>query len=247
MLQKAVDECTNPSGRMEDCPVFTFNSNPSSCELEKAAIPAEIASENVKGPMKGLPNRIQVQSGPEPALPPAGSGSGAGAAGKEAQASKALNGNVETAPPVIAKVPVVPVSDSPAPRPSQPLAEYYGAANLIADVQPSQASDSPSTKIAKTTLSTATSVFVPAPPPAPTSFLDERPVVVAQEGRVVATSLWRSGREAHEVIVVLEEVTVTTKATATATATAAPLDKRQHQHHHHHQHAARSIGGRKMR
>ncbi|MCJ1266538.1 hypothetical protein MMC22_006423 [Lobaria immixta] len=74
VLQQAIDQCTNPSGNQEDCPVFTFGDAPGECEMQ-SPLPASIRKENVLGPRQGLPNGIQVQSGPEQATRPDDSGS----------------------------------------------------------------------------------------------------------------------------------------------------------------------------
>lgn len=239
VLQEAVDQCTNPSGNMEDCPVFTYNSDPGSCGLENA-LPVEIASENVKGPMEGLPNRIQVQSGPEPANKPAGSGSDR-PDGVDKTPKKSTH-SPETTPTVIAKIPTVPVSDSQGPNPSPKAAGDKYLENKAAQ-QPSSATPTAVSKTAKALADTPTSAPTPtyAPPAA-------APPVALQAGEIITTAYWTSGREAHEVIVILEEVTVTAdggKVTKTVETTSqVPHYKRQHKHQHH---AAHGVGGRRLR
>lgn len=242
VLQDAVDQCTNLSGNMEDCPVFSYNSEPGSCALENP-LPAEIASEDVKGPMQGLPNGNQVQSGPEPASQPAGSSSGR--PGEEVEPPKKSEDSPKH------KAPVIHIADF------SELSSYQGAklaaaaADQDIENRPAQAPHLELPKgLSKTTaegsLSTYTSSLASAPAPAPTSTPDKAPVAL-EGGKVITTAYWTSGRQAHEVIVVLEEVTITAdggKVTKTEEAGAeATLYKRQHRHHHH---ASRGIGGRKM-
>lgn len=63
-LQEAIDECTNNSGRVEDCPVFTLTLD---SVAEGCRIPPSI-DEQTSGTLDALPGCNPVQSGPEPAL-----------------------------------------------------------------------------------------------------------------------------------------------------------------------------------
>ncbi|OAQ85857.1 WSC domain-containing protein [Purpureocillium lilacinum] len=64
-LQKAVDTCTNPSGRIQDCPLFNVVSEAkaTACGL-KNSLPQALFGEDVKGPMIKLPGGM---TGSEPA------------------------------------------------------------------------------------------------------------------------------------------------------------------------------------
>jgi hypothetical protein len=63
-LQKAIDVCTNNSGRVEDCPVFTITPN----DIAKGCrIPPSI-DEQVSGTLDALPGCNPVQAGPERAV-----------------------------------------------------------------------------------------------------------------------------------------------------------------------------------
>ena len=251
VLQDAVDQCTNLSGNMEDCPVFKYNSEPGKCALENP-LPAEIASEDVKGPMHGLPNRVQVQSGPEPASPPAKPNSGR--SDKEVEPPKNPAHSSEAAPTSVVKIPTVPVSDPPEPKPTQDAATpvNQGGANQYIQQQYSESPlKSPSkTPEAPLVVPQSSPAPAPAPAPAPTNKPDNPPVAL-QAGKAISTSYWTSGREAHELIVVLEEVTITadggtvTKTEGASGAEATHHYKRQHAHHQYH-HERRGIGGRKM-
>lgn len=66
VLQAAVDTCTNESGLVSDCPLFTLQSEAVQNEC-KINIPAAIADEDVEGPMVNLPGDVPVAYGPAPA------------------------------------------------------------------------------------------------------------------------------------------------------------------------------------
>jgi hypothetical protein len=62
-LQSAVQQCTNLSGRIEDCPIFTLQ-DPSVYSNCKFPMPADQQSENLRGPLDTLPGNVKIQSGP---------------------------------------------------------------------------------------------------------------------------------------------------------------------------------------
>ena len=57
-LQSAVNKCTNPSGKVEDCPLFDLQSQgeQKKCQMQ---IPDEVKDEDCKGPRDGLPGNGQ--------------------------------------------------------------------------------------------------------------------------------------------------------------------------------------------
>ncbi|EON62954.1 hypothetical protein W97_02180 [Coniosporium apollinis CBS 100218] len=63
-LQRAVDTCTNPSGRIEDCPLFTIqdDSVSTSCKFD---MPKKLKDEDCAGPGDGLCGNVPIQSGPD--------------------------------------------------------------------------------------------------------------------------------------------------------------------------------------
>jgi hypothetical protein len=63
-LQDAVDQCTNLSGQIADCPLFNIQAEDSHCSIN---LPSALVSENVIGPMASLPGNVPVVSGPGPA------------------------------------------------------------------------------------------------------------------------------------------------------------------------------------
>ncbi|PNY28907.1 Uncharacterized protein TCAP_01175 [Tolypocladium capitatum] len=97
-LQKAVNTCTNLSGKIEDCPLFNVvdQGKATKCNL-RLPLPKPIIGENVQGPVANLPGNVQVLGG--------GSGD---------------NRNGPAAPkPALTYVPGQKPSDSASPLPGQ--------------------------------------------------------------------------------------------------------------------------------
>lgn len=70
VLEEAVEKCTNPSGRIQDCPVFDGHIHgpdvQTQCQL--ARLPSALMKEQVTGIVgDSLPGGVQIQYGPEPA------------------------------------------------------------------------------------------------------------------------------------------------------------------------------------
>lgn len=269
VLQQAVDQCTNPSGDMRDCPVFSFHSDSESCALQNA-LPAQIISENVIGPMKGLPNGVPIQSGPEPATKIAGYG---------ASESNPIIHSSQPAPATTsaAKVPTVPIVEHqptsiPLSRP-EPGSGQYSELNVnyvqMPTPSPSSSSSPPPPSTPKPSTPSSSEPQLPNSPPSPVLSPSETPsyaqisassrppstlssvailasttTPIALHEQAITTKFWTSGREVHEVIVMLTEVYVT-PSTATVTMTASA--NTYHKRHTHNHHAMRGIGGRLLR
>jgi hypothetical protein len=62
-LQKAVNTCTNPSGKVEDCPLFTIQdqSKWSNCNIK---MPEALAKEKSTDGMSSLPGNVPIVGGP---------------------------------------------------------------------------------------------------------------------------------------------------------------------------------------
>ena len=256
---------------MRDCPVFSFHSDSESCALQNA-LPAQIISENVIGPMKGLPNGLPIQSGPEPATKIAGYG---------ASESNSIIHSSQLAPTTTpaAEVPTLPIVEHqpisiPSNRPETGSEQYSELnANYVQMPAPSSSSSSSSSPPPSTPQPSTPSLSEPqlpnsppspllspsktpsyalisgsSPPPSTLSsvaILASTTPPIALHEQAITTKLWTSGREVHEVIVMLTEVYVTpSTATVTMTATAKTYHKR---HTHNHHHAVRGIGGRLLR
>lgn len=65
-LQSAVDQCTNPSGRVEDCPIFSSSlqseDEQGTCKIENKL--KALANDDCDGPSKGLCGNVPIQYGP---------------------------------------------------------------------------------------------------------------------------------------------------------------------------------------
>ncbi|KAI0169562.1 hypothetical protein GGR52DRAFT_550557 [Hypoxylon sp. FL1284] len=80
-LQQAIDTCTNPSGLISDCAMFTENgplqseSKQNDCKFD---VPSALVHEDgLAKNLKNLPGNIQIQSGPQSATPGGGDIGGA--------------------------------------------------------------------------------------------------------------------------------------------------------------------------
>ncbi|KAH7054240.1 WSC domain-containing protein [Macrophomina phaseolina] len=62
-LQQAVDTCTNESGRVEDCPLFTLQDESDMLDC-KFPVPEVLEEENCAGPTDGLCGNVPIQYGP---------------------------------------------------------------------------------------------------------------------------------------------------------------------------------------
>jgi hypothetical protein len=62
-LQSAVDTCTNPSGQIEDCPLFNIQSSDkySNCDI---TLPQPLMAEKVLDDMSTLPGNVPIAYGP---------------------------------------------------------------------------------------------------------------------------------------------------------------------------------------
>jgi hypothetical protein len=62
-LRSAVNTCTNLSGQITDCPLFTIQDSSiyGNCNITE---PAALASENVLNPVGSLPGNVPIASGP---------------------------------------------------------------------------------------------------------------------------------------------------------------------------------------
>lgn len=67
-LQSAVDTCTDLSGRIQDCPLFTIQ-DASVYDTCKFDIPELVKGDNIVNPGTVLPGNVKIVAGPAPALP----------------------------------------------------------------------------------------------------------------------------------------------------------------------------------
>lgn len=124
-LRSAVNECTNPSGRVEDCAIFTpslqTEAEQATCKIQD--VPSTLKKDNCAGPAAGLCGNVPVQYGPEYAAPLKPADTAAPAA------------------PTISSVAPVPVQ-SYAPARSK-VTDKYGGGISVYNVKPTPAAAAP--------------------------------------------------------------------------------------------------------
>lgn len=238
-LPQAVQACDtqDSDGVMSKCKVFTMAQGSDSCKLQNP-LPAAIAYEDVKGPMKGLVNGIQVYAGPEPAAKPAAPSNAGPSGGLQTSKAGAAQNDVPTAP---------------LPSISAPLG-YHSPKAIVDQVEP-MAVKAASASTAAPSMQPAGPVFnmkdaavnTPASPPVmtPATTAAPAPQSLPSNERILTTSYYTDAVGIHEVVVVLDEVyvqapevTVTVEARSNGSRKA----KRQghnahvsrHAHYHHH-------------
>lgn len=215
MLPQAVKQCTNLSGKIEDCPLFKLQSEAeqSTCQFD---MPTQLKADNCHGPREGLPGNVLIQAGPGYAAKASGNAGGMGSATSESSAAAAAS--VSSPPSSSLPMPsAVPVSSQ---------GGGYGGYGVklggnFAEVASSSTSSSSSSSASET------SPAAVSPPPATTP-----PPSAPAAGvlKTVSTSYLTQGRQVYEIIVVDEQVTVT----ATSTLASGKLRRHLHRHQHHH-------------
>jgi len=203
-LQNAVDTCTNPSGQIEDCPLFNIqdDSTAAQCSFN---MPKECDGDDIEGPREGLAVNVPIQYGPEYASV---YGSGAGSAPASSAAGSAPASSAAAPEQTSASSAIVPTLTYSSATAS--ITDRYGGGILVANAHPS---DSSATSAAPdSTITVAPSGDVPA-----------------DGANVVATSTMTQNGEVLEMVI--EEVNVTVTATATQTPNA--MGRRHLQQHQH--------------
>jgi hypothetical protein len=178
-LQSAVDTCTNESGRVEDCPIFTpslqSEAKQGQCDIQK--MPAALRNDDCAGPAKGLCGNVPVQYGPGYAAP--------------------LEGGSEDEPTA---APIVSSSAAPVPTQSYAPAHSKGAGGIsVFNV---------ATSAAVAAASAVSSMLAPAAPvvtPAPA----KQEVDAAQAGNIVSTTTYTSNGIEYVVAIEEVQVVVT--------------------------------------
>jgi hypothetical protein len=232
-LQEAVNVCTNPSGRIEDCPLFDIVSEETAkkCEMK---LPEALKSEKVKGPVKKLPGLVEAVA-PEDGAP-------------AAPVESYVPGNVPEDPanPVPGDVfkqdegaapPAEPTSAAPPPPPPAPATTL----ETVPVPPPSSAAPPPPPPAEPT--SEIAPPPPPPPPPAPETTAPPPPPPEAMEtasfystqyvtnGNVVSKILW-----AEEVVYVTEVIDETTTVVVGPEPTARRRRRAAHLHGHAHRH-----------
>lgn len=206
-LQQAVNQCTNLSGLIEDCPLFNVvdQSVATQCHLED--MPANLRKEDGNGPFNKLPGGDPV----------GGSGSGSGSS-----PSSGGHGHSKPTPtkggpaPVLPYLPGVTAPNKGSPLPGQVFKEGDGSGGMqIAAVE----SYKPS----------VTGAPAGPAPNVQAGFISTQYITV---GQVVSEILWKQA-----VVTVTEEPQPSTTVTVTATGARPAKHRRSaHGHGHGHGH-----------
>ncbi|KAI9852480.1 MAG: hypothetical protein M1838_000574 [Thelocarpon superellum] len=155
-LQQATDQCTNPSGQIQDCPLFTIQDQDAEGQC-KIQTPPVLAQENCASPGGQLPGEAAIQSGPQPATEAPAATSAAAASSASASSSGGAGAEFAVAQAVGAGSP---------PAPTPPPAAPPAAANHYATTLWETINGTEVVEILVTT--TETTVVVTAAPAAPT-------------------------------------------------------------------------------
>jgi len=208
-LQSAVDKCTNPSGKIEDCPLFDIQSSDKYSNCNITNIPSAIAKENVMGGMSALPGN--------PAIVSAGYAMGATAGGSGSDSKPTSS----AAAPVTSAAPSSSVLPSLSYQPGSSVAsgsQYVPGAIFVA--KSSGDSSSSTAKGAGVTIpTTSSSAAAVTSAPAASS--------PSSVQTFFSTEYRTSGQVVSEILWVEDIVTVTAGAPAST-----PAARKRHLHKH---------------
>ncbi|ATY61986.1 WSC domain-containing [Cordyceps militaris] len=202
-LQQAVNTCTNPSGKIEDCPLFNVvdQGTATSCKLQKS-LPETLAAEikDILGPMAKLPGDLAVfGDNGNPSLPETGG-----------SAPSATSAPATTSKPTLSYTPGDTPTNSASPLPGQVFKQVDSESASPSTPAPTTASAPVAAAAAVTEAPTAT---------AEPSYYSTQYIT---NGNTVSKILWKE-----------EVVTVTETAETTATQIAdAAKRRRSHLHGH---------------
>jgi len=191
VLQSAVNDCTNPSGRTEDCQHFSgklqTEAEQDKCDIQET--PAVLAKDDCAGPAKGLCGNVPVQYGPGYANPL-----------KPGSPAK------PTAKPILSSV-------APVPTQSYAPARSEGPGG-ISKYDVNTAEPKPAAPSAKYEAPKAPKVEVPPAPPAVTPAPAPAKQNVDPNAKIVSTTTYTSAGVVYEVAI--EEVVVVVTVTEDA-------------------------------
>ena len=228
-LKKAVESCDKQlsSGVMQDCHAFQMTQNSQQCTLE-SPLPAEIAKEDVKGPMKGLANGLQVAYGPGPAPKP---GEAAAAAGQTQQSqSPTARQTLQNSVPANASPTASVSSGTNSASPDRIIVQGKIA------IKPSVTStSSPASAASDESRKTNAAASPPATTPAPSGST----ATIVEAGKTIVTTLYHTQQIQADVDVVLRSTTVTSVVTSTVMLKEQAHEKHLRRHLRHH----RLVGG----
>lgn len=231
ILGNAIQQCTNPSGLLSDCPVFELQTEDegSKCQFE---MPQELSVDNCAGPAPGLCGNVPVQFGPEYAT---------------GLLQPGVTGSATAAPTTIATEDISAVPTLSYTTAKSAVTDQFGGGISVAmEGQESIGPDSPEPAPATPTPE--------APAPAPTSapIAPETPVVTPEApvptsapaqaappaGDIISTSVYTQGGTVYEIAIQQVQVTVTVGAAPADTPAPSPaiLPREIHRRHSHHKH-----------
>lgn len=220
VLEQAVKQCTNPSGLVEDCPLFNIQSESDQQEC-KADLPSQLEDEELEVVPSGLPNGLGIQWGPEYAFPISYSTSSSDTPAISASVGLHLGGIFggifgdkssstpasSSAEPTSSAQPASSASSatpavSSAASSSMPTSSASAANNAALDAASSSSSSSSSSTVAPARFAEAPSSSSSTPTPTPTP-TETTPSVIA-----TPSTAYYSGPVAEEVVYVEEEAAV---------------------------------------
>nr|POE87594.1 hypothetical protein CFP56_30183 [Quercus suber] len=228
-LQSAIRTCTNLSGEIGDCPLFTqqTDSDAAQCTFD---VPSVLADDNAAGPRMGLAEGVPIQWGAEPATKYPVPGLGGVAATSVAAFSM---------PPSHLDQPTASYTAADASETATAqggiivaaaISGLHGALGMLdepasSDIPTSTSSSASSAKMSSEAVKVAA---------APSSHVTSAPELESAKpsSSIVATSYMTTGNEVLEMVI--EQVDVTVTATATPSA-----HHKRHLHKHQHQHGRR--------
>ncbi|KAF2685079.1 hypothetical protein K458DRAFT_20051 [Lentithecium fluviatile CBS 122367] len=223
ILQNALDMCDNQSGRIEDCPVFSSQTElqtETKCTECKMEMPEVLANENCAGPMDALCGGVEVsrEKGGPNSDDGVVEGAPAAGAGPSSTSAEAPPAPTSTAAAEVPSVPEVPTT-APETKPTDALAgpvdgQAPGNSEIAVEGAPAP---TPEPVVPS---SVAALPAAPAPTQAPAPPPQEAPVTGP-------TTLYRTLSDRIEEVVYVEQ-TETVYVTAPA-----PQKYRRHAHAHH--------------
>lgn len=207
-LQEASNQCTDLSGKIEDCPLFTIQplDNSTACNIAESNMPAQLAKDVAAGGATTLPGNPPIVS--------TGDASDAAASVSVSASSSAPSS------PVSVSVSIAPAASTPTSSEQQPPSSSAATASggqyapdaVFAAKSPSS-SDAPAEVSTAATPSSSPPAVTPAPSPAFQSS--------ASTQSYFSTEYQTKGQEVVEVLWVEDVVTVT-----------APSARKRHLHKH---------------
>lgn len=254
VLEEAVKKCTNPSGLVEDCPVFNIQSEAEQMKC-KSEVPSILENEAVDLCTDGLPNGLGIQWGPEYAFPisyTTSSSSSQATGGISASLGLSLDvggffsgifhGHKSTSSAPAAAAPTSSAEPTSAPPASSSTPAADASANeaqpaVMAEQAPASSSSSPTptpapTETTPAVVATPSTAYYTGPVAEELVFVEEEAAVfVDNEGKPYSTQIRNTDTVSTSVTTSTE---VYSSDVTMVTETPAANHKRAHHHGHKH-------------